>query len=340
MAPHNQSRLHAKRSEEAEDEISYDKSLDSLDMSIDSQDQEVKNEANLSSSIQNGISEGLSRFFAQWRILLLGQFLSILLACSGAISASMHFNCNISAPTMQTAMVFFLMSFHALPLLRRNTRRRDSNDSDAEEHNNTDDTTGTTNPNPTMQNGLDLGGSVSIDSTDIFQSNSMKTFNNNNPDEAQKPHSTCCGILPLTVPWWAYAAFACILVEASFFTFLALRYTTLPSAALLDNTNILAAMIGSRLILNRRYSATHIFGAMICCVGVFLNITSDWKKSGEDVTTIDDDLERIEIEEYPKRLLGDCIAIIGGLLVGLCDVVIELVVKDFVSVNEYLGTFH
>jgi solute carrier family 35 protein F1/2 len=158
-------------------------------------------------------------------------------------------------------------------------------------------------------------------------------------DESQivSTYSMCCGILQLNVQWWSYAVFAFVSVEASYLTFLAYRYTTLPSAALLDNTNILAAMIGSRIILKRRYSSSHILGALICCSGIFANIASDLRKSGKEADDLDDFSEQIEAVEYPKRMLGDILAILGGVLVGLSDVLIEMFVKDFVSVHEYLG---
>ena len=74
-------------------------------------------------------------------------------------------------------------------------------------------------------------------------------------------------------------------------------------------------------------------------MGVFFNLSSDYEKAGEDATMVDDITEKIEDEEYPKRMLGDALAVLGGLLVGFCDVFIELIVKDLVSVNEYLGEF-
>lgn len=314
-----------------EDDISYDPSMNSAGMSVDSKD--VKYESNLSTSVKTGMSDGVFRFLAQWRILLLGQLLSVLLACSGAFSASMHFNCNISAPTMQTALVFLLMSFHLFPFMI-NTRKRRK----LEKLNRNDDKNKNTDSSgfPAMED-IALGRSTSVDSSlDVYNRNSK-----NSPEQSQiqvpRSHSLCCGLISLNAPWWAYAIFACILVQASFFTYLALKFTTLPSASLLDNTNIFAAMVGSRLILKRRYSATHILGAIICCMGVFFNLSSDYEKAGEDATMVDDITEKIEDEEYPKRMLGDALAVLGGLLVGFCDVFIELIVKDLVSVNEYLG---
>ena len=320
-------------------QVSYDPSLNSVDISIDNQS--MKEPKGLTASIQYKVSEGIRRFLAHWRILLLGQFLSVLLACSSALSASMHFECNISSPTFQTALVFSLMSFHAFALVKKNKFTvEEKTGLDRREDDKRRPTAGGASENANAA----LGSSFSLDSSDgqedRRQRNSSGMDENGSESEIVLPpgsHSMCCGILPLNVPWWSYAIFAFILVEASYFTFLAYRYTTLPSAALLDNTNILAAMIGSRLILKRRYSWTHVLGAMICCIGVVLNLASDFRKAKEDAAMIDDDAELTEAEEYPRRMLGDILSILGGLFVGLSDVLIELLLKDFVSIHEYLG---
>ena len=321
-------------------QVSYDPSLNSVDISIDNQSS-MKEPKGFPASIQDKVSEGLRRFLAHWRILLLGQFLSVLLACSSALSASMHFECNISSPTFQTALVFSLMSFHAFALVKKNKfTAEEKTGLDSRED-------GQRRPQDGGATNAALGSSFSLDSTDgqedRRQSNLSGIDEKDNGTESvivlpPGSHSMCCGVLPLNVPWWSYAIFAFILVEASYFTFLAYRYTTLPSCALLDNTNILAAMIGSRLILKRRYSWTHVLGAMICCIGVVLNLASDFRKAKEDPAMIDDDAALTEAEEYPRRMLGDFLSILGGLLVGLSDVLIELLLKDFVSIHEYLGS--
>jgi len=332
-------------------QISYDPSLNSVDMSIDSQlssqrQHQQSKKQGIAVSLLNKCAEGCQRFLAHWRILLLGQLLSLLLACSSALSASMHFECNISSPTFQTALVFSLMSFHALALVKKKVV--------ATEQTSLVDISVAEGMAAGGASNLSLGDSISMDSMDAevnhrqrqhgtFTNSNSNTTSSTSPSSASeisltpKSHSMCCGVLSLNLPWWSYAAFAFIGVEASYFTFLAYRYTTLPSAALLDNTNILAAMIGSRLILKRRYSATHVLGALICCIGVVFNLFSDFEKAQVDVTTVDDFAEQTEVEEYPMRMLGDILAIIGGLLVGFSDVLIELFVKDFVSIHEFLG---
>lgn len=314
-----------------DDDISYDdddSNNNTLSSARDSTTQVFEFEPSSSNQDHDGkftsrTTQGLQRFLGQWRVLLLGQFLALLLACSSALSASMHFECNISSPTFQTVLVFALMSFHAVVLVRRNKFTLEEK-------------TGLEGKGNTKQMTADKSAS----SQPYYNSNVSQVGTIKDIEEEAQTTSTftmCCGFLQLNAQWWAYAAFAFVSVEASYLTFLAYRYTTLPSAALLDNTNILAAMIGSRIILKRRYSAKHILGALICCIGIFANIASDLEKSSEDVSEIDDFSGQLEAMEYPNRMLGDILAILGGVFVGLSDVLIEMFVKDFVSVHEYLG---
>lgn len=306
--------------DEGDDDISHDDNGDDDDEHREKENNSLRSSARNyrgqhDVKFKSKMSRGLQRFLAQWRVLLLGQFLAILLACSSALSASMHFECNISSPTFQTVLVFGLMSFHAFALIRRNKFTVEE------------------------KAGLDGNADAGRRTKGAAESESQ-VFGAKDFDESQittPAFSMCCGLLEMNAQWWSYAVFAFVSVEASYLTFLAYRYTTLPSAALLDNTNILAAMIGSRIILKRRYSLTHILGALICCVGIFANIASDLEKSGEDASDIDDFSEKLEAVEYPKRMLGDILAILGGVFVGLSDVLIEMFVKDFVSVHEYLG---
>lgn len=102
--------------------------------------------------------------------------------------------------------------------------------------------------------------------------------------------------------------------------------------------SIVSAMVGSRLLLKRMYRSGHIVGALICVVGVILNLSVDLHKSGVSPEMIDDDAYQDEEEEYPHRITGDFIAVVGGLLTGICDVVIELVVKEHRAIDEFLGT--
>lgn len=264
--------------------------------------------------IMQHLKSAIGRLCAHGKILFAGQILSLFLASTSALSASMHFNCNVSLPTTQTSMVFMLMAMHLIVLLYKQRKHlplelpqdnpsthSSDEEEDSEEENDDENSPGKSNSPPTS------------------------------------PYSMFFGLIPLHNPWWVYAGFAFISVQGSYVAFLAYKYTTLPSASLLDNVNIIAAMVGSRILLRRRYSKYHIIGALVCCLGVAMNIISDVKKSGEDPSETDDINAKIQMEEYPHRLLGDALALIGGILFGIVDVLIEKVVKKDVSIDEYLG---
>jgi drug/metabolite transporter (DMT)-like permease len=256
------------------------------------------------------LKPAIGRICAHSKILVFGQALSLFLAGTSAMSASMHFDCNVSFPSFQTSLVFMLMSLHLIIVVFRKYKHE---------------------PAELPQ---DNPSSHSSSSSDDDDDDDDKIPGNSRPIYT---YSMLCGLVPLHNPWWIYAGFAFISVEGSYVAFLAYKYTTLPSASLLDNVNIIAAMVGSRLLLGRRYTKYHILGALVCCLGVAMNIVSDFEKSGENPTDTDDENEKIQMEEYPHRLLGDLLALVGGMLFGLIDVLIEKVVKEDVSVDEYLG---
>ena len=307
-------------------------------MENQSMDTDRKNDGqNVTEKAQESVSNGVWRFFAHWRILLKGQMLSLLLAFSSAMGASTHLHCNISTPSLQTALVFALMGLHSITLCRSG-RGQDKSGETSNKARISPPVTPRVNGeigavSDFDPNHLALGREVSITSIKIPESKE--------DDHVDLPaplsHSMCCGCMKLNMPWWVYAVLALISVEASYFTFLAYKYTTLPSASLLDNVSIFAAMLGSKIILRRRYSLTHVLGAIICCSGVALNLLSDIQKAEQNPDMVDDFSTQTELEEYPKRVLGDMLAILGGVIVGCCDVLIEMLVKDYVSVDEYLG---
>lgn len=132
--------------------------------------------------------------------------------------------------------------------------------------------------------------------------------------------------LPLGAPWWFFFVLAILNVEANFFTILAFRYTTLTSITLFDSLAIPAAMFTSKQLLGCKYYPSHIAGAAICFVGVVINVAVDLQIEEEE----DAD------NEADHRMLGDVLAMAGGILYGVNDTLQELMVKKF-SQTEFLG---
>ena len=62
---------------------------------------------------------------SQWKILVFGQILSFLLACTGAAQATLALDCHLSAPTFTVGLFYFGLSFSLIPVYlsgRRNSR--------------------------------------------------------------------------------------------------------------------------------------------------------------------------------------------------------------------------
>lgn len=327
--------------QEDDDDVSYDdKSFASAELSVDNSKQNGTAPTRQLIS-EASFNEGVSRVRSHWRVLASGQVLSFFLATSGAMASSLYYECNISMPTTQTAVVFLFMSFHLVKLskkyqasshkksksLFRVFRNTIKNDKGRREH---------------KQNGqhinpadLVLGASLSLDSHRGV--NAINTGTGTSTGTSQVKHHSLCGLIHISIPLWVYFIVSLLFVEATYLSTLALRYTSLASAGMLDNINIFAAMIASRIILKRRYSWKHMLGATICFLGVGINIFTDFKKGGMDAEAIDDQFVQMEELQFPNPLVGDLLAVTAGVFFGVCDVVIEGILKTSVGGDEYLG---
>ena len=80
-----------------------------------------------------------------------------------------------------------------------------------------------------------------------------------------------------------------------------------------------------RLVMGRRYLWTHLAGCAICISGIIVNTTSDlcWEDGGG-------------IQHLIKHVKGGVVAIIGMVLLGLNNVLLEIIVNDYGSVNKML----
>ena len=355
-----------------------------------------------------------------WKALLLGQLLSLVLAGTGAVQATLHLNCNLSAPTFNLGVTYLFLSFHLILLYRRQQeqqrrqkqgrggeillvvqkqqrrRRNDNNgtsiavevttaeddtvdDNDAEDDdvdvvvtddhmilinddNDDDDgmeevivdqeaatiTTTTTTPavssTTTVKRRLQQG----CDNDDDDDGSSYGDYydaGSSLDGQSKYYYPFFNGTLYLRQPYYIYFFMALLDVEANYVTILAYRYTTLTSITLFDALAIPAAMIISRIFLRRKYSWVHLLGVISCMVGVILNVLQDYESEyNYDNTTSTGSSSRnstssirTEDELYPHKLRGDILAIIGGILYGLNDVLTEVCVQRNGSTTEYMG---
>ena len=84
-------------------------------------------------------------------------------------------------------------------------------------------------------------------------------------------------------------------------------------------------MLFLRLIMGRRYLLTHLAECAICISGIILNTTSNlcWEDGGG-------------IQHLIKHVKGGVFAMIGMVLLGLDNVLSEIIVNDYGSMNKML----
>jgi len=136
-----------------------------------------------------------------------------------------------------------------------------------------------------------------------------------------------------------YAAIAVIDVYANYTTILAFKYTTITSASLFDALAIPSAITVSRIFFGRRYTKAHLLGVMVCSIGIALNMLQDYRENKhlEEVGNDEESAqEQLIQEDYPHKMRGDILAIIGGILYGVSNTLQEVIVRD-VPLTEYLG---
>ena len=255
---------------------------------------------------------------ANWKILILGQCLSLLLACGAAAQATLFLDCGLSAPTFTMALVYLGLSLLHIPILLWRKRKKETWAvvGIGRQHQNQE------------EKQEDEGG---VETRKLQQSMHDYTID--------VPYSS---FSRRSYRWYFLLAF--LDVEANAITMLSFRYTTLTSVTLFDALAVPAAMVVSKCFFFscRRYRPMHYLGVIICMVGIVLNVVSDTSSNNNSAhnntisSSSDDEREQQQEYYYPHKIEGDLCAIIGGLLYGANDVLTEASVSTG-DTTEYLG---
>eukprot|EP00980_Cylindrotheca_fusiformis_P005484 scaffold1169_cov120-Cylindrotheca_fusiformis.AAC.34 len=256
-----------------------------------------------------------------WKILALGQLVSLTLASAGAAQATLKLDCHLNAPAFTVAIYYFFLSWHCFLLISRhrcdNYGRSDNG--------------GATNSSARKNRGHFAVETEEAPDETMAENGQGTTTTNGEEEDIDTPspaYSFFFDLFPMHKPKWQYFIIALIDVEANVVTALSFRYTTLTSVTLFDNLAIPTAMAISGIFFARRFTWIHLGGVAICMVGVCLNIIQDY----------DDDKDVEEQEEYPHKLRGDLLAITGGMLYGINNVMVEVTIRDSGDTTEYLGS--
>ena len=199
----------------------------------------------------NNVVTTVSHGAAQWKVILLGQALSLALATIGSTSTIIDGHCELAAPTFQMALVYTLMALRYVYLMIKEKRLQ--HDMIAED----------SPKKPIFDGEQDSNGGEGRKNMTSDASGRMARYN--------LPYTN----IPLSFPCHMHYLIAFLHVEGNYFTLSAYRYTSFKSISLLDSVAIPAAMLSSRWLLKRSYGKLHLVGVFICIFGSILMVTSD-----------------------------------------------------------------
>ena len=342
-------------------------------------------------------------------IVMAGQCLSFLLACSGAAQASLHLDCHLTAPTFAVGLFYCGLSLACLIPLYLKQRRMEQIILASSSLSSLDPTIlggklmihagrspqgayvrAVSSCNSSLDDGDMILRTIAtnnyLDESDASRNghdshrrhpavtrsdlrddeddephpmvqdtnNSMDAKSSTNPHHPHKesypqPHQHyykfAC-FRRLHAPWYAYAGMAVLDVYANYVTVLAFRYTTITSVTLLDALSIPTAMLLSRLILQSRYTRTHLIGVTLCLTGIVINVLQDLhhdqnnssnNNNGGSNSSGRENGSTREDDEYPYKVYGDMLSMMGGILFGANKVLGEIAVKNSHDPDEYIG---
>lgn len=244
------------------------------------------------------LSQAYKHLQVHWKILTYGQILSLFLASAGAAQATLHLDCAVSAPTFTMSMVYGIVATVHLFKLKSIQRLQQTEQRQY-----------------------------------VQETNNVLVLDKDRFDFLN-------GCLHLQRPAWHYFVMAFLDVEANAVTMLAFRYTTLTSITLYDALAIPSAMLLSACFLARQYSWLHFVGVVVCMIGVVVNVLGDYESNQQDSENLSNATSAASgstQEPYPNKLLGDVLAITGGFLYGLNDVIAEATVRRNGDTVEYLA---
>jgi len=279
---------------------------DETSVGLDSLDNSRKSFSGRSaSSVSTTVAIGIARAASNWKILLFGQAVSLSVFAIGATASELVYMCDLNAPVFQFSWMYFMLLFHlvyriiSFSINERKAKGQKKKEAKKYVH------------------------------EELFELNQVSGQSSKETSEsaiAIPQYYFPFTSMPMSGAWWVYFVIAFLEVEANYFTLLAYRYTTFTSVTLLDSLAIPASMIASKFILKSRYGTAHLIGVCICLLGSALNILIDL----EDVAngTVD--------TQYDHKVLGDMIAIIGAILLGINDAIIEMLCKKH-STQEFLS---
>ena len=243
-------------------------------------------------------------------VLLAGQLLSFLVACSGAAQASLTLDCRLRAPMFTVGLFYVGLSGLLIRVVKKNNRMQP--DMDKYE----DDRTARTCDSPLSDVSDSMPGPDDTAHRIACADHELSTLESSSFNFWKKSKT--------------YIPMSLLDLYANYIVMRGFQYATLTSVTLLDALAIPSALILSKFFLQRCYTRLHFLGVFLCLGGIVLNIATDFRVDKREP-------DSVLVQQYPHMMLGDFLAAMGGLLVGASNVVQEISVRTIGGPDEYLG---
>ena len=295
--------------------------------------------ASIARTVVSTINDGIVNTVAHWKVLLFGQCVAFVLAVAGGTNEVLHFECKVNAPSTYNTFGYSLIAIWGCCMLRRDMKKDkakneptteekerivdegEHEDHGEEDHNDDEDDELTLEDDSPRKRSI-----FSLRRNKQHRDRYWSSGKSHGSDSKLRPqYPFMCGLFTIHAKWYYYFAVAFIEAQAYYLVFLAFRYTSFTFVYVSDALAIPSAMIFTKLFMKRKYLWTHILGCTICIAGIVVNTADDIK--------LEDGMEHITSSEHIK---GDICAIVGAILLGLDDVLSEIIVSDYGGVTEML----
>ncbi|KAL7472548.1 hypothetical protein ACHAXS_012923 [Conticribra weissflogii] len=290
-------------------------------------------EGSIASAASSAIANAIHHTTPHWMILVFGQLLSFFLASAGAASEELTGTCKVSVPLTQTALVMFLMMIFGGRKLKGwcigccHKRKVDTEKEVEEDEESFSSGRGSVQWEQQVlhlrKNSTAVTDEKQIESDtftlDIQGQNAM-SFERL---KSRQPRRFCWGLQTVHGPLLLYFFVGLVGVEAYYLIFVSFRYTSFTFIYLVMALAIPSALVFTKVLLGREYQFMHLLGGFVCVAGILINTLSDIKdnKIGNK-------------EDVERHIMGDMMAICGAILLGLEDVLSEMVIKHYGGVDE------
>lgn len=290
-------------------------------------------EGSIASAASSAVASVINHTTPHWMILVFGQLLSFFLASAGAASEELTGTCKVSVPLTQTALVMFLMMIFGGRKLKGwcmgccHKRKADIEKEVEEDEESFSSGKGSVQWEQRVlhlrKNSTATTEEKQIESDNFTVDNQGQNAISFDSLTSRQPRRFCWGLQTTHGPLLLYFFVGLVGVEAYYLIFVSFRYTSFTFIYLVMALAIPSALVFTRVLLGREYQFMHILGGFICVAGILINTLSDVKnnKVGNK-----DDVER--------HVEGDMMAICGAILLGLEDVLSEMVIKHYGGVDE------